>query len=142
MASVWMLFTHRSAITQAPGLLFTGGCYFPRDKSIWDQVDIETQLAGKKVSDLANNEIIDEMRDLNISTTECALLKLLSLFMTVPQLSSEGIAIVQRARRKYTNVLNEFVRTSYPNLDTAGVLERVSRLMLLLPPIEVSRHGN
>ncbi|KAE9549459.1 hypothetical protein FO519_007334 [Halicephalobus sp. NKZ332] len=136
MSSVWMLFTHRSAVTQAPGLVFTGGCYFPRDKRLWDQIEVEAQLAGKKLSDLANNEIIDEMRNLNISTTECALLKLLSLFMTVPQLSPEGVTIVQRARRKYTNVLNEFVRMNYPQLDASGILERISRLMLLLPPIE------
>lgn len=104
---------------------------------MWDHIDIETQMAGRRLSDLAHSEVIDEMKNLNVSFTECALLKLISLFMAVPQMSSEGVSIIQNARRKYMNVLTEYVRASHPDLDAVGVINRVSRLMFLLPVIEV-----
>lgn len=125
-------------MANAHGILFTGGAYFPRDKRLWSELDSISKLSGQRISDIANDEIIDEMRSLQVTTTECALLKLLSFFMVVPNLTSEGIAIVQEARRKYTNVLTEFIRQSHPEMNICEVIGRMSRLMLLLPAIEVS----
>ena len=79
--SLWMVFTHRSAIANAPGILFSGGAFFPRDKKHWNDAEAEAVLACSKLSDITNNEIIDEMRNLKITDEEFAILKVICFFM-------------------------------------------------------------
>jgi hypothetical protein len=134
--SLWMVFTHRSAIENAPGILFSGGCFFPRDKNEWSNIDSEAVLSCSRTSDIANKELIDEMKALKITDEEFAILKVISFFMPVPQLSKEGFEIVQNARRKYTSVLTELIRIQNINKSFNEILDRVSRFMLLLPIIE------
>uniref|UniRef100_A0AC34FJH3 Uncharacterized protein n=1 Tax=Panagrolaimus sp. ES5 TaxID=591445 RepID=A0AC34FJH3_9BILA len=134
--SLWMVFSHRSAIANAPGILFSGGCFFPRDKNEWIHIDSEAVLSCSRTSDIANNELIDEMKALKITDEEFAILKVICFFMPVPQLSKEGFEIVQNARRKYTSVLTELIRMQNFDKPLNEILDRVSRFMLLLPIIE------
>jgi hypothetical protein len=134
--SLWMVFTHRSAIENAPGILFSGGCFFPREKKEWINIDSDAVLSCSRTSDIANKELIDEMKALKITDEEFAILKVISFFMPVPQLSKEGFEVVQNARRKYTNVLTELIRIQNINKSFNEILDRVSRFMLLLPIIE------
>ena len=78
--SLWMVFTHRSAINNAPGILFSGGSFFPRDNSKWANADSEAVLSCSRISDIANHEIIDEMRRLEITEEEFAILRVLCFF--------------------------------------------------------------
>jgi hypothetical protein len=134
--SLWMVFTHRSAVANAPGILFSGGCFFPRDRNEWENIDSEAVLSCSRTSDIANYELIDEMRALKISDEEFAILKVICFFMAVPQLSKEGFEIVQNARRKYTSILTELIRMQNIDKPIHEILDRVSRFMLLLPIIE------
>jgi hypothetical protein len=134
--SLWMVFTHRSAIANAPGILFSGGCFFPRDKNEWINIDSDAVLSCSRTSDIANNELIDEMKELKITDEEFAILKVICFFMPVPQLSKDGFERVQNARRKYTSVLTEHIRMQNIDKPLHEILDRVSRFMLLLPIIE------
>uniref|UniRef100_A0A914QRK1 NR LBD domain-containing protein n=1 Tax=Panagrolaimus davidi TaxID=227884 RepID=A0A914QRK1_9BILA len=136
MQSLWITFSHRSAIGDAPGILFTGGCYFPRDKEEWKKMDPNIIMSCSRISDMVNYEIIDEMKSLEITDEEFAILKVLCFFTAVPQLSKDGYEIVQQAKRKYANILTELIRTKHSNKPFTEIIERVNRFMLILPTIE------
>uniref|UniRef100_A0A914QMN8 NR LBD domain-containing protein n=1 Tax=Panagrolaimus davidi TaxID=227884 RepID=A0A914QMN8_9BILA len=136
MQSLWATFTHRSAGYNAPGILFPGGCYFPRDKEEWKKMDPNIIMSCSRISDMVNYEIIDEMKSLEITDEEFAILKVLCFFTAVPQLSKEGYEIVQQAKRKYANILTELIRTKHSNKPFTEIIERVNRFMLILPTIE------
>uniref|UniRef100_A0A914YEK5 NR LBD domain-containing protein n=1 Tax=Panagrolaimus superbus TaxID=310955 RepID=A0A914YEK5_9BILA len=136
MQSLWTTFSHRSAVNEAPGILFTGGSYFPRDKEEWKKMDPNIIMSCSRISDMVNYEIIDEMKSLSITDEEFAILKVLCFFTAVPQLSKEGYEIVQQAKRKYANILTELIRTKHSNKPFTEIIERVNRFMLILPTIE------
>ena len=80
MQSLWAVFTHRSAINNAPGILFSAGCYFPKDRDDWSDLDPEIITSCSRISDMVNWEIIDEMKNLQITDEEFSILKVLFFF--------------------------------------------------------------
>uniref|UniRef100_A0A7E4V429 Nuclear receptor domain-containing protein n=1 Tax=Panagrellus redivivus TaxID=6233 RepID=A0A7E4V429_PANRE len=133
---IWMLFSHRSAINTTSGVVFSAGCYYPRvEENV--ELDSITKMCCERTAKLTTIEVIDEMRRLKITMAEYALLRLITLFMAVPCMSAEGRKIVQKARRKYTNALNELVQHRLAqNASFSEIVDRISRLVLILPSIE------
>ncbi|KAH7720275.1 NHR-34 protein [Aphelenchoides avenae] len=129
----WLLMCHRSAIDNAPGIPITAGSYMPFNA--YSKIDVEVRpLSG--VVDVAMADIVKPLQENEVSKAEYALLRVVCFCSPVPSMSKEGSEIIRNAKEKYLNMFSELVHRHARDPAFSKVVQRVSRLMMLLPAAE------
>uniref|UniRef100_A0A1I7YMP6 Nuclear Hormone Receptor family n=1 Tax=Steinernema glaseri TaxID=37863 RepID=A0A1I7YMP6_9BILA len=133
---IWFLIGHRSFVNKTNGLSLSAGYYFPADEEQQKFVDNEILTLCKSLCELLMTDFVKPMKEMQTTEAEYALIRVLSFFISVPRLSQRGRDIIASARNKYLNVLSDLVQKSNPTFGFSQVVERVGKLLMLIPVIE------
>ncbi|KAI6216641.1 Nuclear receptor domain-containing protein [Aphelenchoides fujianensis] len=121
-------------------MLMSGGAYVPlepEELSLYGSPGICGCLidAGNLVWD----EFLDPAYEMGMTEEEFALLRVICFLNAVPQLTPEGREVVRTAQDKYIQALTKLIAyQSGGKWDFVTISKRVSALLCLLPPVEVS----
>uniref|UniRef100_A0A914D7P8 NR LBD domain-containing protein n=1 Tax=Acrobeloides nanus TaxID=290746 RepID=A0A914D7P8_9BILA len=134
IASCWILMGRKSVVTNTPGLTVSGGAFMPYDRSNEKPDSIVTLLGN--IIDVMMNEFIIPMKELQVTDAEYTLLRVICFLMPIPKLSQDGITKINAAKNKYIDAFTQVILAASPNMPMPAILQRVSRLMLLIPVVE------
>uniref|UniRef100_A0A1I8BK04 NR LBD domain-containing protein n=1 Tax=Meloidogyne hapla TaxID=6305 RepID=A0A1I8BK04_MELHA len=108
---------------------------------------ISLLLLSPSKMEVLKTEIVNPIRELNVSRLEFEMLRLICFFSTVPQLTSESKKIVQAIQNSYSSSLSQYsLRNSISSIimpissnsdPFAGAMSRISRIVNLLSVVEV-----
>ncbi|KAH7704099.1 NHR-34 protein [Aphelenchoides avenae] len=129
----WLLMCHRSAIQNANGIVITAGEYLPANG--YHKMEPEIRPLHV-VADAAMSDLVEPFQELSISEAEYAFLRVICLCQPVPKMSPEGTELIRKAKDKYLGVLSEIVRKTGGDDALDRIIQRIGRIMLLLPAAE------
>ncbi|KAH7704240.1 nuclear receptor NHR-34 [Aphelenchoides avenae] len=129
----WLLMCHRSAIQNANGIVITAGEYLPANG--YHKMEPEIRPLHV-VADAAMSDLVEPFQELSISEAEYAFLRVICLCQPVPKMSPEGTELIRKAKDKYLGVLSEIVRKTGGDDALDKIIQRIGRIMLLLPAAE------
>ncbi|KAI6175349.1 CBR-NHR-34 protein [Aphelenchoides bicaudatus] len=132
---VWLLMCYRTVLSNARGVLCTGGQYFP--EQINQSYSDPCEPTFGSLANFAKDELIEPLKRMGVTQSEYALLRVLCLCVPVGGLSEEGNKLITKSRQKYLSAFSQLIRQGLPEETTASqVLQRISKLMMLLPIAE------
>lgn len=131
---VWLLMCYRTVLSSAKGVLCTGGQFFPDNTG---GSNSEWVCGSIKTANYAKDELIEPLKRMGVTQSEYALMRVLCLCVPVGGLSEEGNKLITKSRQKYLSTFSQLIRQGLPEDTTASqVLQRISKLMLMLPIAE------
>uniref|UniRef100_A0AC34QRK2 Uncharacterized protein n=1 Tax=Panagrolaimus sp. JU765 TaxID=591449 RepID=A0AC34QRK2_9BILA len=134
-----ILLAHRGLVMNTKGIPYSGGSYFPRDEEEQQMVDLQIRPYLKRLSDWLYDEIVIPGRQMQLSETEYALLRLLTFFIPVDGMSESGKKIVRDANSFYRHILCREIQNLFPHFTPEERIERLSTIMSFLPKIEMAK---
>nr|CAD2202115.1 unnamed protein product [Meloidogyne enterolobii] len=128
-------------------LLLASQLLFPTEQK-QESPPISLLLLSPSKMEVLKTEIVNPIRELNVSRLEFELLRLICFFSPVPQLSAESKKIVQAIQNSYSSSLSQYsLRNSISSLimpissnsdPFAGAMSRITRIVHLLSVVEVT----
>ncbi|CAK5063659.1 unnamed protein product [Meloidogyne enterolobii] len=126
-------------------LLLASQLLFPTEQK-QESPPISLLLLSTSKMEVLKTEIVNPIRELNVSRLEFELLRLICFFSPVPQLSAESKKIVQAIQNSYSSSLSQYsLRNSISSLimpissnsdPFAGAMSRITRIVHLLSVVE------
>ncbi|CAD5226236.1 unnamed protein product [Bursaphelenchus xylophilus] len=131
---VWLLMCYRTILSNASGVLCTGGQFFPQKENGYSS---EWVVGSIKTANYAKDELIEPLKRMGVTKTEYALMRVLCLCVPVGGLSDHGTRVITQSRQKYLSTFSQLIKQGLPEGTSANqVLHRISKLMMLLPIAE------
>uniref|UniRef100_A0A915PBS2 Nuclear receptor domain-containing protein n=3 Tax=Meloidogyne TaxID=189290 RepID=A0A915PBS2_9BILA len=126
-------------------LLLASQLLFPTEQK-HESPPISLLLLSPSKMEVLKTEIVNPIRELNVSRLEFELLRLICFFSPVPQLSAESKKIVQAIQNSYSSSLSQYsLRNSISSIimpissnsdPFAGAMSRITRIVHLLSVVE------
>uniref|UniRef100_A0A914E8T3 Nuclear receptor domain-containing protein n=1 Tax=Acrobeloides nanus TaxID=290746 RepID=A0A914E8T3_9BILA len=112
----WLTMGYKSVERNFNGIVFSGGSYFPGDKSEWAYMDKDLLLICEEPVKIMMNEFVQPAIEMKVTETEYILLR--------------------QAKAKYISALSLVVQKFSPHLNVFGAMSRMSKLIMLISVAE------
>ncbi|EFO97495.1 CRE-NHR-100 protein [Caenorhabditis remanei] len=131
----WLWYAYKAYEQRCDGIVFVDGSWFPRDKTIQQQVCATCVLYYGKITESFMADVVNQMKVLEMDETEMVLLKAIAHLAPDYRYSDYAGNVVKNGREKYKKALCEYVRGKSTCYMSAAY--RLSKLLQILPVVDI-----
>lgn len=131
----WLWYAYKSYEYRCDGIVFVDGSWFPRDKTIQQQVCPTCVLYYGRITESFMADVVNSMKELEMDETEMVLLKAICHLQPDYRLTRRGNDVISTGREKYKRALCEYIRMKSNGFMDASF--RLCKLMQILPVVDI-----